>query len=396
MTTHDAPPQRPPDDFFEQVKHALENLYDLPLLNRHALAAGAPHGAVSEPQGQRLRRELITTIEALNPGKDLAQRTNAVRTYNLLHMHYVGGMTLQEVANQLGISLRQAYRDLKTGCEGVGEMVWFNRRSAEQDDSHLSSLESELARLEGSQAPTELTVLLDGAIKAVQRLMEQQAVTLMTDVPPTPVILSANPAAAQQVFISLFSGAIQASKPGQTLTAALTQSAQNWLFDLTFIPREAAEMTLSVPIREFIKQLRFDCTQTLSPQGVLTLHLKMPSYGTRILMIDDNQGLADLLQRFLPEPRYKVIAATTGAEGLRHAVNLQPDIILLDLMMPDLNGWDVLQRLRADERTRAIPVAICSVVSDPELAYSLGANLIIAKPINRESILSALDKLERR
>ena len=161
-------------------------------------------------------------------------------------------------------------------------------------------------------------------------------------------------------------------------------------------PGEPAEMALSTPIREFIKQLRFGYTQTLSAQGILTIRLRMPSYGTRILMIDDNQGLADLLQRFLPEPRYKVIAATTGAEGLRYAVNLQPDIILLDLMMPDLNGWDVLQRLRADERTRAIPVAICSVVSDPELAYSLGANLVIAKPINRESILTALDRLEQR
>lgn len=393
MTTHN---QRPPDEFIEQVKHALENLYDLPVLNRHPLATGAPHGAVSEPQGQRLRRELITTIEALNPGKDVGQRTNAARTYSLLNMHYVSGMTLQEAANQLGISLRQAYRDLKTGCEGVGEMVWFNRRAADSDDAQVSSLANELARLEGNQTPTELTALLNSAIKAVQRLMEQQHITLTYHAPPFPVILSANPAAAQQIFISLFSGAIQAAQPTQTLQAALVQSQQDWLFSLSFMPKESAEMPISTPIREFIKQLRFEHRQILSLNGLLTIELKMHAYGTRILMIDDNQGLADLLQRFLPEPRYKVIAANTGTEGLHYAVNLQPDVILLDLMMPDMNGWDVLQRIRTDERTREIPVAICSVVSDPELAYSLGATLVIAKPISRDGILTALEQLERR
>lgn len=395
MTNRDiSTTQRPSDEFLEQVKNALENLYDLPVLNRHPLAVGAPHGAISEPQGQRLRRELITTIEALNPGKDVGQRTNAARTYSLLNMHYVSGMTLQEAANQLGISLRQAYRDLKTGCEGVAEMVWFNRRATEQDDSHVSSLENELARLEGNQTPTDISALLDMAMKAVQRLMEQQSVALSYEFPPTPVILPANPAAAQQVFISLFSSAVQAAQNGQTLQATLTQNTHDWVFSLIFTPKDPVEMALSTPIREFIKQLRFALRQTLTGK-VLTLQLEMPSYGTRILMIDDNQGLADLLQRFLPEPRYKVIAANTGTEGLRYAVNVQPDIIILDLMMPDMNGWDVLQRLRADERTREIPVAICSVVSDPELAYSLGANLVIAKPISRDGILTALEQLER-
>lgn len=397
MTNRDIQPsQRPSDEFVEQIKQALENLYDLPVLNRHPLAVGAPHGAVSEPQGQRLRRELINTIEALNPGKDMAQRTNAARTYHLLHMHYVSGMTLQEAANHLGISLRQAYRDLKTGCEGVAEMVWFSRRAVDADHAQVSSLENELARMEGSQTPTELTALVDNALKAVQRLTEQQHITLLYEAPAVPVILSANPVAAQQIFISLLSGAVQAAHPEQTLTVSLTQHDQDWLFVMRFRPKELGEMALATPIREFIKQLRFVLVQTITADGLLVVCLQMPSYGTRILMIDDNQGLVELLQRFLPEPRYKVIAATTGTEGLYYAVNLQPDVILLDLMMPDMNGWDVLQRLRADERTSQIPVAICSVVNDPELAYSLGATLVIAKPISRDGILTALAQMERR
>lgn len=387
------PHQRPPEDFLEQVKSALESLYDFPALNRHPLALTAPVGQASEPQGQRLRRELITAIEALSPGKDVAARSNAARTYNLLHMHYVGGVALQEVANHLGISLRQAYRDLRYGYEGVAELLWFNRQQAEQDAAQVSSVQSELARLEGNTSPTDMRALLSAALSAVQRLTEQQAVQLEVHLPEHPVVLSSNPLAAQQVFIALLSRAIQHAQVG-VLYASLhpDKDASAWLFELRFNPREANEFALPAPILTFIKQLRFQFLQNQSPDQ-LYLSLRLPAHGATILMIDDNQGLLDLLQRFLPEPRYRVIAANNGIEGLRYAQTLQPDAILLDLMMPDMNGWDLLQRLRADARTQAIPVVICSVVSDPELAYSLGATQVIPKPITRESLLAVLQEL---
>jgi CheY-like chemotaxis protein len=393
---HDDTPPSPPEDFTDHVRQALETLYDLPALNRHPLAASAPQGSTSEPQGQRLRRELINTIEALNPGKDLAQRPTASRTYNLLHMHYVGGMTLQEAAHQLGISLRQAYRDLKTGCDGVAELMWFNRQSTPQQQppaAGISSLADELARLEGQQAPTDLLALCQSALKAVQRLTEQYHVSLSPALPAHPVVVSVNSAAAQQVMISLLSSAVQAAQPHTTLHIALSQAAQSCMFSLTLTPRSDDSLALAGPIQQMITRLRFQFNQVRVQGGQLHLQLGIPAYGTRILAIDDNHGLLDLLQRLLPEPRYKVTAAATSADGLSYAAQFQPDAILLDLMMPDLNGWDVLQTLRADERTRAIPVIICSVVSDPELAYSLGANAVIAKPIQRAGLLQALEAL---
>jgi CheY-like chemotaxis protein len=71
-----------------------------------------------------------------------------------------------------------------------------------------------------------------------------------------------------------------------------------------------------------------------------------------------------------------------------------PDAIILDAMMPDVSGWDVLQAIRTRPETAETPVIICSVFNDPELAYALGASHFISKPVSRDQILTALRQLE--
>jgi CheY-like chemotaxis protein len=87
------------------------------------------------------------------------------------------------------------------------------------------------------------------------------------------------------------------------------------------------------------------------------------------------------------------VAASSGREGLQLAEELSPDAIILDIMMPEIDGWEVLQTLRMRARTAATPIIICSVVNDPELAYSLGVSLFIPKPVSRDKILTALREL---
>jgi CheY-like chemotaxis protein len=70
-----------------------------------------------------------------------------------------------------------------------------------------------------------------------------------------------------------------------------------------------------------------------------------------------------------------------------------PDAIILDVMMPEMDGWEFLQRLRARPETALIPVVICSIFNDPELAYSLGASLYLPKPVSRDNVLKALRQL---
>jgi CheY-like chemotaxis protein len=81
-------------------------------------------------------------------------------------------------------------------------------------------------------------------------------------------------------------------------------------------------------------------------------------------------------------------------QGLHMIPQLQPDVINLDVMMPGIDGWELLQRLKTLRETHLIPVIICSVIYDPELAFALGASQYGPKPVTREVLLHALHGLE--
>jgi CheY-like chemotaxis protein len=109
-----------------------------------------------------------------------------------------------------------------------------------------------------------------------------------------------------------------------------------------------------------------------------------------VLVIDDNEGLPDLFQRYLQGTPWQVLAAATAEEGLRLAHERHPHAIVLDILMPGTDGWSVLQELKANPATAHIPVLVCSVFSDPELARAQGAAAFIPKPVSRQALLQAL------
>lgn len=80
----------------------------------------------------------------------------------------------------------------------------------------------------------------------------------------------------------------------------------------------------------------------------------------KILIIDDDQGLTTIFKAALERAQHEVLLAQTGEEGIRTAKTEQPQLILLDFILPDVDGHEVLKRLKADEQTKAIPVAILS------------------------------------
>lgn len=115
-----------------------------------------------------------------------------------------------------------------------------------------------------------------------------------------------------------------------------------------------------------------------------------------LLVIDDSEGLAELFRRYLTGEDYRLVGAQDVIQGLRLAEEHSPDVIVLDVMMPQQDGWEVLQLLRNRQRTRYIPVLVCSVIDDPELAFSLGAAEFLAKPVKREQLLTALEQCRRQ
>ena len=109
--------------------------------------------------------------------------------------------------------------------------------------------------------------------------------------------------------------------------------------------------------------------------------------GFRVLVIDDEKDSRVLAQHYLEEFGCQVLMASGGEEGIAAAREHRPDLITLDLLMPGLNGWDTLKRLKADPETRSIPVVIISVVAGEGRGRLLGAVDLITKPFERDDLL---------
>ena len=136
-------------------------------------------------------------------------------------------------------------------------------------------------------------------------------------------------------------------------------------------------------------------TTLLEPAPARTVTMARP----RILIIEDERGLTDVLTYNLQREGYETVVAHDGQEGLRKAQMHLPDVILLDLMLPGLNGLDVCRELRAGERTRNVPIIMLTAKAeetDHVVGFSLGADDYVTKPFSVKVLLQRIKALQRR
>jgi DNA-binding response OmpR family regulator len=116
----------------------------------------------------------------------------------------------------------------------------------------------------------------------------------------------------------------------------------------------------------------------------------------KILVVDDEQDVVDVLRLVLGKSGYEVLTATSGMDGLARAQSALPSLILLDIMMHQMDGWEVLKLLKLDERTSAIPVVILSARVEPKdkiRGLQEGAIDYVTKPFAVRDILGKIEAI---
>jgi len=117
-----------------------------------------------------------------------------------------------------------------------------------------------------------------------------------------------------------------------------------------------------------------------------------PSEST-VLVVDDEPSIRSLLRQEISEVGYQVKEAIHGKEALDMIREEKPDLVLLDLMMPEMNGFDVAAILKNDPKTQDIPIIIVSVIDDQQRFSRLGIDRYITKPIDIGLLLKEIDTL---
>jgi PAS domain S-box-containing protein len=120
-----------------------------------------------------------------------------------------------------------------------------------------------------------------------------------------------------------------------------------------------------------------------------------PSRGPDVLVIDDEPTARDLLTRVLTREGFRVRAASDGPGGLAAAAAARPDVIVLDVSMPRMDGWAVLSALKADTRLAEVPVVMHSMIDNKGLGFALGAAEYLTKPVDRDRLVAVLSRVTR-
>ena len=102
--------------------------------------------------------------------------------------------------------------------------------------------------------------------------------------------------------------------------------------------------------------------------------------GKHILLVDDFKDNRDLYELFLSQRGFRVTLAASGREALDYVFELQPDLVVMDYSLPDINGWDATQRMKADERTKHIPVVMLSGYDLSPMMTQIGCAGFLVKP----------------
>ena len=115
----------------------------------------------------------------------------------------------------------------------------------------------------------------------------------------------------------------------------------------------------------------------------------------RVLVIDDDMPLRGMLAAALRQHGYQVFLAGDGGEGHRALMLYNPDVVLLDLAMPEVNGWDFLQRVQESGRRGQVPIIVVSahLRIDPQAVLQMGVNAIVPKPFELSELISLIEHL---
>lgn len=391
-----------PEDLGAMVQDVLNHLYDCAHLQRHPLMdyLQPNHRLGARERMRTLRTLMLELIEELNPGPEVPFRSARARAYSVLNLHYVEGMTVQEAARELAISERQLYRDLRRAERTIARMIADRSGGAGGNGESVGCpmtrdalLAAELDRLAASAEPAGIGALVDGAVAAVRPLCQQRGVMVEVSRQARAETIFTDVLLARQVLVNTLSWAVQNSLPGTVLYIAAEESGGAARFDVRYTPAADADRASEAPAaaRSLAQHLGGEVSTEMLSTGTVRCTVVLGGLReTTVLVVDDNAGILELFQRYLADQGYRLIGAQNGAEGLRLAEEQQPDLIILDVMMPRRDGWEVLQLLQNRPATRDIPVIVCSVLDDPELAFSLGAAEFLAKPVTRTRLLAVL------
>ena len=401
-------------EFVGQVAQAYEHLYDLVSLRTHPLADSLIPDP-SLPRKERawqLQQLLLDLIRELDPGPHAPVLSREWRRHRLMALRYEQGLDPEAVAGQLSISRRHYYREHAAAMEAVAGILWdryVDHVPAPQaepgwpmeaaEPSRLELLRLEAARMARADRHARPADVVDGVLSLLGGMLRQRGLEVHRDLPEALPEVSIDQSLLRQILLSAVGHLAEHAERATIWVAAQVEGSAVRL-SITVQPPIAVHSTAEAGREQplgFEEMAELSGAQILpirAREAIVGFDVQLPAAERTVLVVDDNEDVLQLFQGYLSPHRYRVVTAQTAQAALTLARELRPDAITLDLMMPEQDGWDLLQVLLNQPETRRIPIVVCSVLREKDLALSLGATAFLEKPISEQALLTTLDSLE--
>lgn len=357
---------------------------------------------------------LMQAIRDLEPNADLPNEAHARRVHELILNRFKLKLTQEKTAELMGISVRHLNRVQREAVHTLLQRLW-ERRQAQLDARSTPDIETagapdrgdlqapdwqaqarrELASLQASapDANADVARTIDGALDLQSAQRASRGIEARVAFVQPGLVAATHPSVLRQMLITAMG---RLMRFGHDEPISIFAGLENGNVRITISASLAGE-TIPGPgeLTEGILAPDDASVEAVYEGSHLFLILRVPSARGKatVLVVDDNADMVHFFRRATVGTRYSIVHVETG-EGLMETVSLvHPDAIVLDVMLPDVDGWQLLMQLHEDQNTRPIPVIVCSVVREEELALSLGAAHYIAKPVRPRQFIQALDRV---
>jgi CheY-like chemotaxis protein len=406
----------PEEKLIAQLGEAYEHLYDLVHLRTHPLLdvlCIAPDLS-DKKRATRLHVTLLAAIDELDPGAQAPPLSDVWRCHRLMVLRYVKGLAPQGVADQLALSRRHYYRVRRQALARIATLV--RRPSSEgqpgtqENESevpevtpldHIQLLRLEAARMAQGDRLSSIATVLEGVLSVLDKMLWQRELRVLPLLPSSLPGTCVNSNILRQLLLGLLGLLVQHSRQATIcLEADVTPSAV--LLSLSVSPASAlappAQERIALALPGLVEMATLSNVHIMpitSGPTITGFALQLPIAERCVLIVDDNEDILQLFRRFLVPHNYRVVTEKHTTIVLEQARALQPYAITLDLMMPGQDGWALLQALLNGPGTKDIPIIVCSVLRQRDLALSLGATIFLEKPVSEKTLLDALESLDQ-
>jgi len=394
-------------EFAALVHDALSNLYDSPKLETHPLGdLLIPLERHAYQRAQELRRILLAAIRSIQPEPNTPQKSRDWRAYRILELRYISGLNPAEAMTQLALSRSFFFNEQARVLDTLVELLWNQRiqpvtnhpiyPSAEMTEGEINRLLEQV-----NWEAVDAVALINDMMSILLPLAKINEARIEINLSQPLSIWHTDRVLLRQVLLTLIAKGMTDfkgssinidtfSSEGKAGIAVRikTSSGSNKQKEI----EQQHGLSLDTCQRLLAKMMGKIVFDDFSPQR-REIRLEWPTKMVKsLLVIDDNMGMIDLLTRYLVQEDWQVLSAANGMEARQRLNETYPTIILLDVILPQEDGWELLLALKKDERTSNIPVIVCSAINEPQLAASLGAAAYLLKPVTQQALLQVLKR----